>query len=991
MGHGWRKCPYIGKAPPGAQQPAQPVAPGGGGGGGPHGMAGLLVSVPNHQQDDHQQQQGASLSAFDSNDHEDAVTVPHVPPTKWIVDTGSTRSNTPTMPNLVLNKQPVQEKVWVVGGRTSRTMAVAGVGTLHLDIKVGEEMHRLVVPGVNHVPGSVYNLLSGHDLHKERIAIIATFCFKPNSEDGELRLPAGHGMNIGAHLVDVPWVGGSYQLRGQPVYPHMEYEEVSLVNRAAREQRAAQQLHEGMGHPSHEVLAMGLEKGCAECLQSKQTKSTFGESARSPMWKPGECLNIDLRGPARVAAWQGEEMFLGMKDSSSGFSIVSLIKSKEASEVVPKIIELQKFMERQSGNPTKVIRSDRGREFLNNSLSQYCKETGIKQEVSAAHSQEQNGIAERFNRTVMEKVRTQLASSGMDNRCWGELGECLYYSVEQLNNLPSSIHEGCLTPHQAFYGHAPPDISRFRPFGAVAYVLKLPRHEEGAGKLDPVSMQGRLVGMSAMSKAYRVYVPGHGVVESCHYVRFQVDTDRKSDDMIVVDVSTQTGQLDHDQLTELPPADTVEVQLRRSNRAHKGPVRLSLLAATYPGSLRDPPRTFHESQLRPDALEWREAIRVEKQSMDGMQVMRPVSYVPRGVQVLRSMHVFTLKKDESGNVLQHKARLVIQGNMQKQGSEQLEVWAPTSKQPSLRFLLSIAAEQEMHLHQMDVKSAFLNAELDEDVYIQLPRELETGGDRQVYQLQKAVYGLKQAPRAWYNKLKDLLAGLGFQQSEADPAVYFQFMNGQLEIILTHVDDLLIEVADLNRVQWVKEQLKGLVDIKDMGPASSYLGMEISRKDGKILLTQHKYTRELLEKYSPMGLRGRDSPLEDKTQISRTAGVKLTEEKASKYRETVGALMYLQTGTRLDLAYAVGLLARFFQSPTDTTELHMDLLTSVMRYLQTTQHFGLEFGGEKQKGLVGFSDSSYSSDVDTRRSTTGYVFTYNGGAVSWSSRLQPTVA
>ncbi|GAX73720.1 hypothetical protein CEUSTIGMA_g1173.t1 [Chlamydomonas eustigma] len=269
--------------------------------------------------------------------------------------------------------------------------------------------------------------------------------------------------------------------------------------------------------------------------------------------------------------------------------------------------------------------------------------------------------------------------------------------------------------------------------------------------------------------------------------------------------------------------------------------------------------------------------------------------------------------------------------MQKQGSEQLEVWAPTSKQPSLRFLISIAAEQEMHLHQMDVKSAFLNAELDEDVYIQLPPELETGGDRQVYQLQKAVYGLKQAPRAWYNKLKDLLAGLGFKQSEADPAVYFQFMNGQLEIILTHVDDLLIAAADLNRVQWIKEQLKGLVDIKDMGPASYYLGMEISRKDGKILLTQHKYTRELLEKFSPMGLRGRDSPLEDKTQISRTAGVKLTEEKASKYRETVGALMYLQTGTRPDLAYAVGLLARFFQSP---TELHMDLLTSVMR-LQPT--------------------------------------------------------
>ncbi|GAX86398.1 hypothetical protein CEUSTIGMA_g13809.t1 [Chlamydomonas eustigma] len=331
-------------------------------------------------------------------------------------------------------------------------MAVAGVGTLHLDIKVGEEMHRLVVPGVNHVPGSVYNLLSGHDLHKERIA---TFYFKPDAEDGELRLPAGHGMNIGAHLVDVPWVEGSYQ----------------LTHRAAREQRAAQQLHEAMGHPSHEVLARGLEKGAITGV------------------------NVN---PAVSSSMAGRRNVLGDEgQNSSGFSIISIINliksNKEASEVVPKIIELQKFMERQSGNPTKVIRSDRGREFLNSSLGQYCKEAGIKQEVSVAHSQEQNGIAKRFNRTVMEKVRTQLASSGMDNRWWGE---CLYYSVEQLNNLPSSIHEGCLTPHQAFYGHAPPDISRFRPFGAVAYVLKLPRHEEGAGKLDPVSMQGSILSCS---------------------------------------------------------------------------------------------------------------------------------------------------------------------------------------------------------------------------------------------------------------------------------------------------------------------------------------------------------------------------------------------------------------------------------------------------------------------------------------------------------------
>ncbi|GAX78875.1 hypothetical protein CEUSTIGMA_g6314.t1 [Chlamydomonas eustigma] len=160
----------------------------------------------------------------------------------------------------------------------------------------------------------------------------------------------------------------------------------------------------------------------------------------------------------------------------------------------------------------------------------------------------------------------------------------------------------------------------------------------------------------------------------------------------------------------------------------------------------------------------------------------------------------------------------------------------------------------MHLRLYN--SSFLNVELDDEVHIRLPPEVYTGGDKTVYKLKKAVYGLKQAPRAWYNMLKKILTGLGFTQSEADPAMYFQVVNGQLEVILTHVDDLVIASADLDRVQWIKDQLKQQVDIKDMGPASYYLAaMEISRRDGRIHLTKKKYTKELLDRFAPIGLRG----------------------------------------------------------------------------------------------------------------------------------------
>ncbi|GAX74918.1 hypothetical protein CEUSTIGMA_g2364.t1 [Chlamydomonas eustigma] len=918
-------CPYLGKTPPSpaagqapAPAPAAPAAaPARQMGGDRNGMAGLLLTEPAIVLE------GVCLVSSGQNttaQKEAEHIIPPVPSQNWIVDTGSTNCNT-LHRELLHDYQPLNETVRVVGGRT---LQVEGMGTLHLVILTAQGPHTLVVREVRHVPGSVYNLLSGHALHTQKVA---SFCFQHDQPHGELRLPSPTADKLGKLLIEVPWVNGCYTLMGDPIKTDPE---VSLVSTAVKEQRAAQHLHEALGHPSNEILARGLEKGsvtgvvvnpaairnlpkCEDCLQAKQTKGSFGaETAGSHF-----TMYLGMKG----SAGSHFTMYLGMK--GSGYSVVMLLKSKEADEVVPLIIQLQKWFERQSGHQTKVIRSDRGREFFNSQLSEYCLNLGIRQEAYAAHCPEQNGIAERLNITLLEKVRAQLLNSGMHHKWWGE---CLRYSVNQLNCIPSSVLPIKVTPFEALFGY-PPNISKFQPFETVAFVLKLPRHADGAGKLDQVSLKGRLVGFSNVSKAYRVLVEGHGVIESCH-VRFVADSDNE----VVVDVGTQTGQLDQpheadadiiditggspdlftNDTTDMPAADIddnlmheTEVAIRRSNRPSRSPNRLNLVNLSNKEE-KEAPRNYNEAKRRKDAL--------------------------RGVGT---------------------------------------------------YKLAVAAEKGMHIHQMDVKSAFLNSELDDEVYIRLPPEVCIGGDKVVYKLKKAVYGLKQAPRAWYNRLKEILTGLGFTQSEADPAMYFQAVNGQLEVILTHVDDLLIASADLDRVQWIKHPLKQQVDIKDMGPASYYLAMEISRRDGRIHLTQKKYTKELLDRFAPMGLWGRESPLEDKLQLSRKEGERLCDKQAARYRETVGGLMYLQTGTRPDLAHAVGMLARFFQAP---TILHMDALTSVMRYVESTQYFGLEFGGVKDPGLVDYVDSSYSSDPDTRRSTTGYVFLYNGGAVSWGSRL-----
>jgi hypothetical protein len=201
-----------------------------------------------------------------------------------------------------------------------------------------------------------------------------------------------------------------------------------------------------------------------------------------------------------------------------------------------------------------------------------------------------------------------------------------------------------------------------------------------------------------------------------------------------------------------------------------------------------------------------------------------------------------------------------------------------------------------------------------------------------------------------------------------------------------VDDLLIGAVDLDQIKQIKAGISRSLKISDMGPANYYLAMEIEREGSALLLTQKKYTAEMLERFGMASVRQRTVPLDNNTKLSKTSGTALTGGDISTYRELVGSMMYLAVCTRPDIAHSVGLLARFFNEP---TSVHLLAAKQVMRYVACTREMGLEFGGGS--GLVGYADSDYANNPDNRRSTTGYAFLLNGGAISWASKLQPTVA
>jgi hypothetical protein len=333
--------------------------------------------------------------------------------------------------------------------------------------------------------------------------------------------------------------------------------------------------------------------------------------------------------------------------------------------------------------------------------------------------------------------------------------------------------------------------------------------------------------------------------------------------------------------------------------------------------------------------------------------------------------------------------------MQKEGIDYQETYAPVVRYGSLRLLLGLANTLNLEVHQMDVKTAFLNGDLKEEIYMTQPEGfISKGTENLVCKLNKTLYGLKQSSRAWYLKLHQFLVNQSFTKNLADYSVYSKQQDGTIFIISVYVDDILIACNKLEDLEHLKKQLKSNFEMKDLGELRWFLGMEVTRdrKAGTMKLSQAQYVKKILERFNMVECKEVATPLDPSVKLSKSMSPTITQEdldkmRTSPYRSIVGSLMYAMIATRPDLAVSVGTLSRFLQNP---GLQHWNQAKRVLRYLKATQDVGLEF---KSKGthLVGYSDADWAGDIDTRRSTTGYLFYLGGALVSWNSKLQATVA
>jgi hypothetical protein len=360
--------------------------------------------------------------------------------------------------------------------------------------------------------------------------------------------------------------------------------------------------------------------------------------------------------------------------------------------------------------------------------------------------------------------------------------------------------------------------------------------------------------------------------------------------------------------------------------------------------------------------------------------------LPHGHSSIGLKWVFKTKRDAGGAIVRHKARLVAKGYVQREGVDSDEVFAPVARLDSVRALIAVAAHMGWQVHHIDVKLAFLNGDLKEEVYVEQPPGFTSTDEKaKVFRLCKALYGLRQAPRAWNVKLDATLKQLSFESSLSEHALYMHG-KGQTRIILgVYVDDLIITGADAEEIAKFKREMMDKFCMSDLGLLHFYLGIEVHQDGSGIMLTQEGYASKLLERAGMAECNSTLVPMEPRLKLSKDSKAPATD--ATFYRSVVGCLRYL-VHTRPDITFDAGYVSRFMEAP--TTE-HLAAVKHLLRYIADTLSLGYRYKRGGNGELVGFSDSDMAGDVDDRKSTSGTLFSLGDCPITWQSQKQKIVA
>ncbi|KAG9442249.1 hypothetical protein H6P81_018103 [Aristolochia fimbriata] len=828
---------------------------------------------------------------------------------------------------------------------------------------------------VRYVPDLKRNLIS--------LGTLDSIGCRYSAEGGVMKISRGaltvmKGKKIGTlHVLDGSTVTGS----------------VVVASSSMKESDTTKLWHMRLGHMSERGLNLLSKRGllcgqstgkmdfCEHCVFGKQKRVAFSTGIHRTKGTL-DYIHSDLWGPAQVVSKGGARYLLTFIDDFSRKVWVYFLKSK--SDVFTNFKQWKCMIEKQTGRQIKRLRTDNGLEFCSGEFNKFCKDEGIVRHHTVRHTPQQNGVAERMNRTLLERARCMLSNAGLGKDFWAEATSMACYLV---NRSPCTAIE-CKTPEEVWSG-TPADYSDLKVFGCTAYM------HVNEGKLEPRAKKCIFLGYATGVKGYRLWCSDPKSqrffisrdvtfdesillnVNKESTISFGTREEPESSKKVVCEVCSQevaqdtTEEEDGGSSEPIVETENYSIARDRPRREIQKPNRYSdadLVA--YALSVAETidesePSTYKEVIQSDNSKRWLVAMNEKMESLHKNQTWKLVK-PPKGKKIMGCKWVFKRKEGIPGvEDARYKARLVAKGYSQVPGIDFNDVFSPIVKHSSIRVLLAFVAMHDLELEQLNVKTDFLHGELEEQIYMRQPEGFVVEGkEDHVCLLTKSLYDLKQSPRQWYKRFDSFMRKIGYFRSKYDNCVYFRKLDdGSFVYLLLYVDDMLIAAKEMKQINQLKTQLKGEFEMKDLGAAKRILGTEIER-DKKV--------------GAHFRLSSGLSPQNEKEK-----GYMLHVP----YTSAVGCLIYAVVCTRPDISHVVSVVSRFMSNP---GREHWQAVKWILRYLRGTSNTCLEFKKNNFR-LVGYVDSDYAGDLDRRRSLTGYVFTLENCAISWKATLQHVVA
>ncbi|MBW0493091.1 hypothetical protein O181_032806 [Austropuccinia psidii MF-1] len=699
--------------------------------------------------------------------------------------------------------------------------------------------------------------------------------------------------------------------------------------------------HKRLGHASANVVKLFLKRFvpnanannwqeffCKSCAFSKSTKQGNAPTNNIKISEPLNLLVSDVIGPFDKDP-EGNRFILTLRDHASTYTFTAALKSR--ADVPEKIIFWVKFRFNLLRRYPARFRSNNAGEY-SGKLVKELSALGIEWIPTEPYRPDQNGEAERLNRTIGDMARAMLHSSKLPATLWSFAYSC----ATHVHNCLPNKRVAPLTPMERIF-NIQPNPDQLFPFGVRA-IVHVP--QEKRTKLGARATECVLLAYPKSGKGWTfLNVPSSRIFTSTSavfpdYQHLPVATNTKKGDVAFI--------LNHLRLGEVP----TDVVHREKDAAING---LPLVANA------DTPDTIRQALKSNHSAHWRAAAEAELKQFEERGVWEAVSPTA-SMKVLGAKWVFVVKRTADIDCS--------------------NVYAPTASLNSLQLHLALKVKFDLHMAGFNVNAAYLYSPIEEDVFVQAPVELQPDLTGKVMKLKKALYGTKQAARFWWQYSRGVMESLGFHGNEIKPSIYLFKRHSAFVIVWIHVDDGIVLSNSADALNSFKTRLKTKLKLNWLDHVDKIVGLNISMKTAQLEISQPLLIKQLLDDYH--------RPIRDQFTTLPDSPIFTNEGKSidqTSYQSVLGSLMYLSLGSRPDITYAVNLLARFSSNP---GQQHWEGLDHLIGYLHRHQHQPLIYD-KKDQGISLWTDANRGGEH--KRSTSGFMVKAFGNLIAWGSKRQ----